>query len=568
MSSLLTTVPAAAAASGAAAAPSSAALTSDLTSARVAVMTTPACPYCRRAKEALTQAGVSYVEVDVAADEKLRQAVRDVTGKRTVPQIFVGGRGVGGCDDLLAAMADGSFQQQLDLAAQQARAQQASVPEVLLEAIAEARQRAVENRDGGAAASTSSSATAVSPHSPSAAPQRLKDLAARMAVVPVMGGVLRLPRKIGSRTLQVFSAQQLAQWLAAAGEANPHDTATQLLSFNIITPAAADRAEADRLAAKLAAAVRTAASGIHGADEVPLALTSEAPEPESGDALNVQFWWQGPARPANEVATGLRELILRLYDKHLSADGRSVSYGAMRADPLFREFVTATAELQKVDLAPLSREELMAFAINLYNALVIHALVALRLTRMSTAQRATFYSRTAKYDIGGLDYTADDLEQGVLRGNRAGASNLWNLLGLHGLAGGFWKDGNPRLAKVVRPMDPRIHFALVCGAKSCPPIRLYSAANLEEGLAAAAEAFVGGEVEVDPAKREVRLSKIFKWYAVDFGANKAERLAYVAGLLQQPARGQLEGLLAAAEAGGPQIRVTYKEYDWSLNGTD
>lgn len=49
---------------------------------------------------------------------------------------------------------------------------------------------------------------------------------------------------------------------------------------------------------------------------------------------------------------------------------------------------------------------------------------------------------------GGLDYTADDLEQGVLRGNRAGASNLWNLLGLHGLAGGFWKNDNPRLAKV------------------------------------------------------------------------------------------------------------------------
>lgn len=53
-----------------------------------------------------------------------------------------------------------------------------------------------------------------------------------------------------------------------------------------------------------------------------------------------------------------------------------------------------------MDLAPLSREELIAFAINLYNALVVHALVALRLTRMSTAQRATFYSRTAKYDIG------------------------------------------------------------------------------------------------------------------------------------------------------------------------
>lgn len=89
MSSAASTAPAAAAsgASAAAAPAPSSALTSDLTSARVAVMTTPACPYCRRAKEALTQGGWSYVEVDVAADEKLRQAVRDVTGKRTVPQV-------------------------------------------------------------------------------------------------------------------------------------------------------------------------------------------------------------------------------------------------------------------------------------------------------------------------------------------------------------------------------------------------------------------------------------------------------------------------------------------------
>lgn len=59
-------------------------------------------------------------------------------------------------------------------------------------------------------------------------------------------------------------------------------------------------------------------------------------------------------------------------------------------------------------------------------------------------------------------------------------------------------------------MDPRIHFALVCGARSCPPIKLYAADNLEEGLAAAAEAFCATEVEVLRPGREVRLSKIFK----------------------------------------------------------
>ena len=43
--------------------------------------------------------------------------------------------------------------------------------------------------------------------------------------------------------------------------------------------------------------------------------------------------------------------------------------------------------------------------------------------------------------------------------------------------------------QVVTPLDPRIHFALVCGAKSCPPIKVYTAEALEEGLEAAAAAF-------------------------------------------------------------------------------
>ncbi len=60
------------------------------------------------------------------------------------------------------------------------------------------------------------------------------------------------------------------------------------------------------------------------------------------------------------------------------------------------------------------------------------------------------------------------------------------------------------------PRDPRIHFALVCGARSCPPIKLYTPDNLEEGLAAAAEAFCAGEVAVDADKAEVTVSMIFK----------------------------------------------------------
>lgn len=58
--------------------------------------------------------------------------------------------------------------------------------------------------------------------------------------------------------------------------------------------------------------------------------------------------------------------------------------------------------------------------------------------------------------------------------------------------------------QVVRPVDARIHFALNCGAASCPAIKLYSTDTLEEGLTGAAEAFCASEVAVDVAAKKVR----------------------------------------------------------------
>lgn len=102
----------------------------------------------------------------------------------------------------------------------------------------------------------------------------------------------------------------------------------------------------------------------------------------------------------------------------------------------------------------------MAFAINLYNALIIHALVVYG-TRMSTVQRSRFYSQDARYNLGGHDYTADDLENGILRGNRSAASNLFNLVGLPQFSGGQFRGGDPRLAKVCACACVCVHARLV-----------------------------------------------------------------------------------------------------------
>jgi glutaredoxin 3 len=74
-----------------------------MTMARVEIYTTPSCPYCQAAKRLLAGKGVSYEETDVSRDPALRQAMTArAGGRRTVPQIFIGGRHVGGSDDLHA----------------------------------------------------------------------------------------------------------------------------------------------------------------------------------------------------------------------------------------------------------------------------------------------------------------------------------------------------------------------------------------------------------------------------------------------------------------------------------
>lgn len=70
--------------------------------ADVVIYTTPICPYCVRAKNLLKQKGVEWTEVDVSRDAGERMALVERTRQRTVPQIFINGRHVGGSDDLYA----------------------------------------------------------------------------------------------------------------------------------------------------------------------------------------------------------------------------------------------------------------------------------------------------------------------------------------------------------------------------------------------------------------------------------------------------------------------------------
>jgi glutaredoxin 3 len=71
--------------------------------AKVEIYTSPFCPYCIRAKRLLQQKGVAFDEINVLmAAGRRQEMVERAGGRSTVPQIFIDGRGIGGCDDLMA----------------------------------------------------------------------------------------------------------------------------------------------------------------------------------------------------------------------------------------------------------------------------------------------------------------------------------------------------------------------------------------------------------------------------------------------------------------------------------
>ncbi len=78
--------------------------------ANIEIYTTITCPYCVRAKKLLDQKGSSYKEIDVSGDAELRKSMTEKAGGRTsVPQIFIDGIHIGGCDDLYALDKDGKL---------------------------------------------------------------------------------------------------------------------------------------------------------------------------------------------------------------------------------------------------------------------------------------------------------------------------------------------------------------------------------------------------------------------------------------------------------------------------
>ena len=115
--------------------------TLDPTTVVVAVVTTSSCPHCRRAKTAMTAAGIAFEEIDASSpDGIVLDAARQLSGMRTVPQVFVGGTCYGGADDVEVGIGNGDLARQVDDAGARARREgDEPVPVAIRDAIRDAK---------------------------------------------------------------------------------------------------------------------------------------------------------------------------------------------------------------------------------------------------------------------------------------------------------------------------------------------------------------------------------------------------------------------------------------------
>ncbi len=248
-----------------------------------------------------------------------------------------------------------------------------------------------------------------------------------------------------------------------------------------------------------------------------------------GLALGAMAWF-----PAVGRATEM-DPSHRIFDKVLKRfvkDG-AVNYAALKSDPKdLDRYLDQLSSVPEAEFKKWPVEEQLAFFINLYNASTLRFILDHYPVKSIRKLSNIFFGPWDQpiVRLFGIKTTLNALEHGRLRNNYA---------------------------------EPRIHFALVCAARGCPPLRseAYHADRLNEQLEDQGRKFLSsqGKNFVDSQKRLLYLSPIFRWYADDF----VKKYGSVKVFVQPYFPSQMSSELSKA---GYKIR--YTSYDWSLNDSN
>jgi hypothetical protein len=207
----------------------------------------------------------------------------------------------------------------------------------------------------------------------------------------------------------------------------------------------------------------------------------------------------------------------------------AVNYKGLKDDNRFAGYV---ALLMKTDPNTISRQNRLAFWINVYNAFVLKVVCdkyPIKSIMSKTAYalgKSNFQKKLVT--INGVQYSLNDVENNI-----------------------------------IRPFgDPRIHFAINCAAKSCPPLRseAFEADRLNAQLEEQTRNFIANPANngLDLGKNEILVSKIFDWFEEDFKKYDAGVPAFISRYLPPEPGKQL---LANAKT----VKVKHHDYNWDLN---
>lgn len=251
-----------------------------------------------------------------------------------------------------------------------------------------------------------------------------------------------------------------------------------------------------------------------------------------------------------EIADELKILLNKLQGAFFDASEGRVDYQAMKSSDSYRKYLSLAKKLNSFDPFSLKEDnEKKAFWINIYNILIIHGVIELDIQR-SVLEVFRFFARIG-YMIGGLYFTPDDIEHGILRANRPNPS--LNKKEFHVL--------DKRRSLCVKAFDPRIHFALVCASSSCPPIEFYHHDNIGRQLDLSARSFINrGGVTLDESKNILYLSQIFKWYEKDFGKDVDKTIDYLSNFTKPK-------IVEYININRSKLKIKYIPYNWDLNKT-
>ena len=261
---------------------------------------------------------------------------------------------------------------------------------------------------------------------------------------------------------------------------------------------------------------------------------------------DINKWLQGdvatpktPAGPWKEKSEPIISImnIKKLSSNTLVALSQDFMYAAKSGDDTqsFEERMAALS-MKELKAGLTNDNEKKAFWINAYNGFTQ---VLLKKNPDAYKDRKTFFTSN-QILLAGAKFSLDDMEHGILRRNKV----KWSL-------GYFSKLFPPKKEKELRvkKLDYRLHFALNCGAKSCPPIAFYNPEDLDRQLDVATAAYLNGEAIYNEQENILGLPAIMSWFRRDFGGKKKMLLL-------------VKKLGIVPEKAKP--RIYFNKYDWEL----